>query len=291
MPAKLRRRSSCDPVSNDRVDIELARRVREFPRWHYRIDLGGGVVTPIFDRSHVNRHEQRARYFFEPLVRLCGGSLTGRRVLDLGCNAGYWALKALDAGADFVLGVDGRQMHVDQANLVMEAKGVASDRYSFECTDALTRRSTETFDIVLCLGLLYHVAKPVELLERCSQWNTDILVIDTSLSRLRGSAFELSTEAIDEPRNSLVSPVVMIPTPAAVLGLLHHLGYEAVTLRPRFSSWDGCRDFQSAKRRAFLSSKATSLHGLDADTESLLHWSAVRTWDRAREWTHDRRMR
>ena len=34
-----------------------------------------------------------------------------------------WSLQALEAGADFVLGVDAEQMHVDQANLVFEAKG------------------------------------------------------------------------------------------------------------------------------------------------------------------------
>jgi 2-polyprenyl-3-methyl-5-hydroxy-6-metoxy-1,4-benzoquinol methylase len=59
------------------------------------------------DQERANRHQQRYRYFFEPLVRLFGGSLKGHRVLDLGCNAGFWSLKAAEAGADFVLGVDG----------------------------------------------------------------------------------------------------------------------------------------------------------------------------------------
>src|SRR5215212_7167970 len=30
------------------------------------------------------------KYFFDPLVHLLGGSLTGKRALDLGCNAGFW---------------------------------------------------------------------------------------------------------------------------------------------------------------------------------------------------------
>src|SRR3954451_7714811 len=101
----------------------LRERVAGFPQWHYEFDLGG-VRTPIFDQAHVNRHAQRRAYFFEPLVRLCGGSLAGRRVLALGCNAGFWSLAAIDAGADFVLGIDARRMHVEQANLVFEAKGV-----------------------------------------------------------------------------------------------------------------------------------------------------------------------
>ena len=103
------------------ADTEALReRVASFPRWHYEFDLGG-VRTPILDRAHVNRHAQRRAYFFAPLTRLCGGSLAGKRVLDLGCNAGFWSLAAIDAGADLVVGIDGRQMHIDQANLVFEA--------------------------------------------------------------------------------------------------------------------------------------------------------------------------
>ena len=70
-------------------------------------------------------------YFFDPVVDLCGGSLKGKRVLDLGCNAGFWSLNAAEAGADFVLGVDGRQMHVDQSNFVLEVKGIDKSRYHF----------------------------------------------------------------------------------------------------------------------------------------------------------------
>ena len=112
----------------------LRGRVASFPRWHYEFDLNG-VRTPIFDRALVNRHAQRKEYFFAPLVRLCGGSLAGKRVLDLGCNAGFWSLAAIEAGAEFVLGIDGRQMHIDQANLVFGAKGVDPARYRFGTSD------------------------------------------------------------------------------------------------------------------------------------------------------------
>jgi 2-polyprenyl-3-methyl-5-hydroxy-6-metoxy-1,4-benzoquinol methylase len=117
----------------------LRERVNSFPRWHYEFDLNG-VRTPIFNRAHVNRNTQRKNYFFAPLVRLCGGSLVGKRVLDLGCNAGFWSLAAIEAGADFVLGIDGRQMHIDQANLVFDAKGVDPNRYRFQLCDIFRQK-------------------------------------------------------------------------------------------------------------------------------------------------------
>ena len=49
--------------------------------------------------------------------------LKGKRVLDLGCNAGFWSLNAAEAGADFVLGVDGRQIQV----VTYDDKSSASD--------------------------------------------------------------------------------------------------------------------------------------------------------------------
>lgn len=245
---------------------ELEDRVNSFEQWHYELDLGHGVVTPIHDPTWVNRHEQRRRYFFDPLVELHGGSLEGRRVLDLGCNAGFWSLQALDEGADFVLGVDGRQMHVDQANLVMEAKGIDRDRYRFEQGNVFQWEPDGTFDVVLCLGLLYHVSKPVELVERCARWGSDVLVVDTSLSAMRGSAFEVVQEVgLDEPRASVESLLVLAPTRQALLDVLADSGYQAVVLRPRFSSWEGADVYRLGTRRAVIASKRAPLAGLDTE--------------------------
>jgi tRNA (mo5U34)-methyltransferase len=113
----------------------------------------------------ANRHEQRRRYIFEPLLTLTGGSLRGCRVLDLGCNAGYWSLLAAEAHADFVLGVDAREVHIEQANLVFEAKGLDRSRYRFEQGNLFRHPIEGRYDVVLCLGLLDHVAKPVELFD------------------------------------------------------------------------------------------------------------------------------
>src|SRR5215208_1062209 len=100
-------------------DEEIRQKIASFPRWHYQFDLRGNL-TPIHKKPRVNRHTQREKHFFDPLVRLFGGSLEGKRVLDLASNAGYWSLASIEAGADYVLGIEGRQMHVDQASLVVD---------------------------------------------------------------------------------------------------------------------------------------------------------------------------
>ena len=206
---------------------QLRERVASFPRWHYEFELPNGVRTPISNPAHVNRNEQRKRYFFAPLVRLCGGSLVGKRVLDLGCNAGFWSLAAIDAGADFVLGIDGRQMHIDQASLVFDAKGVDPNRYRFQLSDIFDLELQEApFDITLCLGLLYHVSKPFELMQRIATWNDDLLVIDTALdARVRGPYFRVARQHLDDPRSAVDRAIALHPTSAAVARLVRQYGY------------------------------------------------------------------
>lgn len=122
-------------TSRTQAETEALRQaIAAFPRWHYEFDLDG-VRTPIADPTRINRHKQRKAYFFQPLVEACGGSLAGKRVLDLGCNAGFWSLAAIEAGADFVLGLDGRVMHIEQARLVFAEKRIDPRRYCFAEAD------------------------------------------------------------------------------------------------------------------------------------------------------------
>src|ERR671921_419459 len=52
-------------------DEEIRQKVASFPRWHYQFDLRGNL-TPIHKKPRVNRHTQRKKHFFDPLVRLFG---------------------------------------------------------------------------------------------------------------------------------------------------------------------------------------------------------------------------
>lgn len=245
---------------------QLRERVAGFPHWHYEFDLQG-VRTPITNPEFANRHRERKRYLFDPLVRLCGGSLEGKRVLDLGCNAGFWSLAALEAGADFVLGVEGRKLYVDQAELVFEAKSIDRARYRFLVGDlfSLDLDAAAPFDIVLCLGLLYHVSKPMSLFERISSWNKDILLVDTTLSLLPGAHLRIIEEKPDEPLTAVDHVIAFVPTREAVAKLAREVGYSVAMLRPRFESWEGAGDYRVGSRRAFVCSKQTPLEGVDAE--------------------------
>lgn len=236
----------------------ITERVESFDRWHYRFDLGG-VITPIGHPAEVNRHQQRRRYFFDTLVAVAGGSLAGRRVLDLACNAGYWSLAAIEAGAEYVHGVEGRQMHVDQANLVFEVNGIDPARYRFDRGDVFTADLDGPYNVVLCLGLLYHVSRPIELFGRIGDVGSDVLVVDTLVSRQRDAAFRFGYDAADNPRDALEDGVVLIPSRRAVAELARRAGFRGSVLRCEIEDFTGMEDYRLGDRRAFLFSKRTPL--------------------------------
>jgi tRNA (mo5U34)-methyltransferase len=250
-------------------EASIINRINSFDRWHYQFDLAGHK-TPIFQTDHINRHAQRKDYFFRPIVSLLGGSLAGKRILDLGCNAGYWSLFAVESGCDYVMGIDGRQKHVDQAEFVFDVKGIDRSRYSFHCGDIfdLLNPGLGKFDIVLFLGLMYHISKPISLLERISALNTDLLVIDTLLSEKEGSVLEIRHESLDEPRNAIDHELVLLPTGTAVSEMAHQFGYRTAELRADFTDYTGADDYRQGKRRAFICSKQTDLSLLKAGATS-----------------------
>ena len=238
-------------------DQSIPARIARFPLWHYDFDLRGHRTNP----AKAAWGQQRFEYFMKPVIEHYGGSLAGKRVVDLGCNAGFFALKAVEAGCNFVLGIDGRQMHIDQANVVFDAIGVDPRRYEFACANIVDfdYRAYESFDLVLCLGVLYHLDRPISLLKAIAESNTDLLVIETALSTARGSFLELRRENPAGPLNAVDSELVMFPTAKAVLSMAELVGYDAKLLAlppPEEPMW---AQHRYGLVQAFICAKGTDL--------------------------------
>lgn len=250
---------------------ELRRRIAAFPRWNYRFEFDNGVSTPVADRARINRNHQRHAYFFERLLQLTGGSLRGRRVLDLGCGAGYWTLAAIEAGADFVLGLDNKPEYLEQAELVLEAKGVEPRRYRLQSADVLSDAVEGEFDTVLCLGLFDHVDRPVELFARIGAVGPELVVIDTEVSRARSSLFELSH--LYRTKDVAGDGMVLIPSRQAVADLASRHGFQTVSLALNVTDYAGMDDYRRERRCAFICSRGPDIDGLPAQSRTaLLPW-------------------
>ncbi len=244
--------------SNNRQELE--QELTRFPQWHYAIELAPGLHTPVRDRAWINRHAQRLDYFWRPFIDAHPEAIRDGRVLDLGCNAGFWTLQSLQAGAREVVAIDARKLHIDQFELVMRARGVDQRRYRLLQANIfeLDYSSLGRFDTVLLLGLLYHVAKPMELFERIAMLAAPYLIIDTKVSRAQAPVIEVHHEDLEDPRMAADHTVVFVPSCSAIEMMLDVFGYDVERITPRFSDWEGAEDFRDGDRYAFICRRRSS---------------------------------
>jgi SAM-dependent methyltransferase len=124
--------------------------------WSRQTYLRDGVYT-IGDRPMAT--DFRLRWLLRLASDLTRGGLEGLRVLDLGCEEGHFGLEFARHGAD-VVAVDVRDPHLRRARFLADATGTAG----FETLRADVREldpdALGEFDLVLCLGLHYHLDTP-----------------------------------------------------------------------------------------------------------------------------------
>jgi SAM-dependent methyltransferase len=111
-----------------------------------------------------------------------GGDLEGARVLDLACLEGMYALELARRGAN-VVAIEGREANLAKARFSARVLGLDVD---FRLGDVrhLSRAEHGEFDVVLCLGILYHLDVPdvFELVERAAEVCGRALVADTHVA-------------------------------------------------------------------------------------------------------------
>jgi hypothetical protein len=169
------------------------------------------------------------------------------------------------------VGIDGRQMHIDQANFVFSVHEIPVERFAFMQANVfdVDFKSLGPFDIVFCLGLLYHVSKPMELIEKIAAANSDILVIDTRVAKGKGSFIEIRHEDTSDPRHAYDHQLVFRPSKLAVAEMAGQFGYRSVMLKPRFDNYEGAQVYKKGRRRAFICAKRTELAPLAAIGEPI----------------------
>jgi SAM-dependent methyltransferase len=127
-------------------------------------------------------HETR-RAMIEPVVReAIAASGPDASVLDLGCNEGWFAHRALEWGAARVVGLDIRDSNVRRARLIAEHYELASVRFERADVFELDPAALGEFDIVLVLGLIYHLENPIGALRVARALTRGIVVVESQLT-------------------------------------------------------------------------------------------------------------
>jgi tRNA (mo5U34)-methyltransferase len=198
--------------------------------WHYNYRFEGGLD---FEYRYVqpkpcqrrDRPLSKFRHIMPWLLQATGNSFSGKRVLDIGCNSGFWAIQCALLGAGEVVGIDARPELVDQANFVRSIVGLENVRFrALNFWDTNPEALGGKFDVVLSLAVLFHLADPLAALERMRRMARGHIVLETKLCRDEDSVVRLHWEKADDINLNATPGVVAWPSKSAVELMFRHLG-------------------------------------------------------------------
>jgi tRNA (mo5U34)-methyltransferase len=166
----------------------IPERIAALGEWFHNIDLRGHPTAPhhfLGDYPAI-----KWRQFADAVP----ADLRGRTVLDIGCNGGFYSIAMKRRGADRVVGIDWDERYLAQARFAAEVSEVDVEFRRLSVYDVATLH--ERFDVVLFLGVLYHLRHPLLALDLLHEHVTrDLLVFQ---SMLRGPD-QLDRVAADYP--------------------------------------------------------------------------------------------
>lgn len=154
---------------------QIRDRVTELGPWFHNLDLNGIRTAP----SHFlgDYPAVKWRHFSSVVDR----DLAGKSVLDIGCNAGFYAMEMKRRGARRVLGLDNNEDYLAQARFAAEVNRLAIEFRKMSVYDI--RQLKERFDIVIFMGVLYHLRHPLLALDLIHEHVADDLLLFQSMQR------------------------------------------------------------------------------------------------------------
>jgi hypothetical protein len=152
--------------------------------WFYEFDLPDGTRTQSYLPEGVaGIHTTRLSMLDSALAPMfaerSAGSLSA---IDIACHQGYFTTHLARQGLKDVLAIDNRDQHLADTRTVAAAYGCNNVRTAkFDVEDVRASEIGESFDIVLMLGLIYHVENPVRILRLAKALCHGVCVIETQV--------------------------------------------------------------------------------------------------------------
>ena len=164
---------------------ELRARLRKWEPWSIRVDFTNGVSTNEFKRRTPFSERPLSKFrAVEPAIPFA--TLSGGRLLDVGCNSGYNSINVASNYGISCVGIDVVPRHIEVSRFFSELAGVNAE---FFLGSAETFSCPKDFDVVIHFGTLYHLQNP-------------FLSLKTTFENLRpGGYLALETQVYDHPQD------------------------------------------------------------------------------------------
>src|SRR5436305_6382772 len=156
-------------------DREIREKVEALGPWFHNLDLHGTRTAPshfLGDYAAI-----KWRHFANALP----ADLTGKSVLDIGCNAGFYAMEMKRRGAARVLGLDSKEEYLAQARFAADVNELDIEFRNLSVYEV--GALGEKFDVVLFMGVLYHLRHPLLALDLSREHAVRELLVFQSMQR------------------------------------------------------------------------------------------------------------
>ncbi|MDB4963851.1 MAG: Methyltransferase type 11 [Myxococcales bacterium] len=153
----------------------LEHRIRALAPWFHNLTLDGIETAP--DHFLGDYPRQKFRRFAPALPQ----DLSGKSVLDIGCNAGFYAFEMKQRGASRVVAIDTDERYLAQARLAAEVLGHDIELRALDVYRV--GELGERFDLVIFMGVLYHLRHPLLALDRLYDHVVDDRLLFQSMLR------------------------------------------------------------------------------------------------------------
>ena len=178
---------------------DVGRRIAELAPWFHNLHLQTGHATapdhPLGDFPSFK---------WRQIAPHLPDHLEGWRALDIGCNAGFYSFELARRGAT-VVGIDADEHYLAQARWAAKQFELAG-RVEFRQLQVYDlARVEETFDLVLFMGVLYHLRHPLLALDIVAERVRRLLVFQT-LTMPGDGAVDPSDDLSLKHRDRLLDP-------------------------------------------------------------------------------------
>jgi tRNA (mo5U34)-methyltransferase len=184
---------------------EIEQKVRSLGPWFHQIDLGDGLLTRDIARWLV-------------LKDAIPTDLSGKRVLDIGCAEGFFAIEMARRGAD-VVAVDAAPNMIRRLDWLISHFSINNIQTKIASIESLDK-SKEKYDLILMIGLLYHLRNPQLGLDIVSRL-TDTLYVESALHKTDDGSYL----HLQPPIEGVHSIPKWMPTESCVLAMLRFAGF------------------------------------------------------------------
>src|SRR3954447_26312491 len=154
---------------------QIPERIAALGEWFHNIELRGHHTAP--DHFLGDYPAVKWRRFADAIP----ADLGGRTVLDIGCNGGFYSIQMKSRGAARVLAIDVDPDYLRQARVAAEIVGADIEFAEMSVYDVAALG--ERFDVVLFLGVLYHLRHPLLALDLIREHVVRDLFVCQSMQR------------------------------------------------------------------------------------------------------------